>query len=101
MTRKKKSKDNSEVDMDQKNTISLNKAILYLKYAILGKLLNLLTAQFLYLYSNDNLILTSEWMWKIYELIAGKTLIIGSAIWGMLIYIIIISRALCQDLVSE
>lgn len=46
MARKRRSKDNSEVDLDQKHTISLNKAIPDLNYVILGKLLNLPTGQF-------------------------------------------------------
>lgn len=58
MARKKE--DKSEVYMDQKNIISINKAIVDLKYVILGKLCNLPTAQVLYLYSDDNLILNSE-----------------------------------------
>lgn len=62
MARKKE--DKSEVYMDRKNTISINKAIVDLKYVILGKLHNLSTARVLYLYSDDKLILNSEWVWK-------------------------------------
>lgn len=38
---------------------------------------------------------------KIYGLHARHLLITGSAMWGMFIYVIIISGAFCQDLVSE
>lgn len=55
--KKKRCKDNSEIDLNQKNTNSLNKATLDLKYVMLVKLLSLPTAQYLNLYSDDNKIL--------------------------------------------
>lgn len=52
---KKRSKDKSEVYVNQKNTISINKAIAVALFSELGSF---------NLYSDDNPILNSEWVWK-------------------------------------